>query len=97
MYGYLAAAWGYLFSYLAMVIFSYYLSRKYFPIPYEWKTIIMYFVTGILIYLLSVYVAPARLGYRIVLNTVYIIAFIVFVLKRENISLQKLKSLLKRT
>ena len=97
VYGFMAAAWGYLFSYLAMVLFSYYLSRKYYPIPYDWKTIILYFVTGIGIYLLSLFVSPPSLGARIGLNTIYIIAFVLFVLKRENIDLQKLKSLLKRT
>jgi len=97
VYGYMAAAWGYLFSYLAMVIFSYYLSRKYYPIPYEWKTIILYFVTGIALYLLSVIVAPAALGARIVLNTLYIIAFVFFVMKREKIDFNRFKSVLKRT
>jgi O-antigen/teichoic acid export membrane protein len=97
VYGYMAAAWGYLFSYLTMVIFSYYLSRKYYPIPYEWKTIILYFVTGIILYLVSVFLAPPLLGLRIVLNTFYIIGFVIFVLKRENIGLQRLQSFVKRT
>ena len=97
VYGYMAAAWGYLFSYLAMVIFSYYLSRKYYPIPYDWKVIILYFLTGIGLYLLSVFAAPAALGARIALNTLYIIAFIVFVLKNEKIDLRRIKTMLKRT
>ncbi len=97
VYGYMAAAWGYLFSYLAMVIFSYYLSRKYYPIPYDWKVISMYFLTGIGLYLLSIFAAPPALGARIALNTLYIIAFIVFVLKNEKIDLRKMKTLLKRT
>lgn len=97
LYGYMAAAWGYLISYLTMVIFSYYLSRKYYPIPYDWKRIILYFVTGIVLYLVSVFMAPPLLGLRIVLNTFYIIGFVIFVLKRENIDLQRLQSLVKRT
>jgi O-antigen/teichoic acid export membrane protein len=97
VYGYLAAAWGYLLSYLAMVIFSYYLSRKYYPIPYEWKVIIMYFAVGIALYLLSVYVAPPMLIARIVLNTMYILAFILFVFKTENIDIKRLIKLMKRT
>ena len=97
VYGYMAAAWGYLFSYLTMVVFSYYLCRKYYPIPYEWKTIILYFVTGIALYLLSVSIAPPTLIGRIALNTLYIIGFVVFVLKREHIDLRRLRSLLKRT
>ncbi len=96
VYGYLAAAWGYLFSYLAMVIFSYYLSRKYYPIPYEWKTILLYLLTGVAIYLISVFIAPSSLWIRILLNTLYIIIFVGFVLKRENIDLRKITAQLKR-
>jgi O-antigen/teichoic acid export membrane protein len=97
VYGFMAAAWGYLFSYLAMVVFSYYLSRKYYPIPYEWKTIIMYFAVGIAIYLLSVFAAPPLLFERIILNTIYIFAFLVFVAKKEKLDLKRLTSLLKIT
>jgi len=97
LYGYMAAAWGYLFSYLAMVIFSYYLSRKYYPIPYEWKTIVMYFAAGILIYLFSVIAAPESFLLKMSLNSLYIIVFIVLVLKMENIDIGKLKTLLKRS
>ena len=95
LYGFMAAAWGYLISYLVMVIFSYYLSRKYYPIPYDWKTIILYFFAGIALYLVSVIIAPAGLGYRIVLNTLFIMVFVVFVLKREKIDINRLRSLLK--
>jgi len=96
IYGFMAAAWGYLFSYLTMVIFSYYLSRKYYPIPYEWRTIILYFGTGVGIYLVSIIAAPSSLAARIALNTLYIIGYIFFVLRRENIDLQRIKSLFKR-
>jgi O-antigen/teichoic acid export membrane protein len=97
VYGYMAAAWGYLSSYLAMVLFSYYLSRKYYPIPYDWKAIVLYFGTGIAVYLFSILTAPDSLGVKITLNTLYIILFTVFVLNRENIDINKIKSLLKRT
>lgn len=97
VYGYMAAAWGYLFSYLAMVIFSYYLSRKYYPIPYEWKTIVLYFGTGIAIYLFSVVTAPSSLIAKMALNTLYIMAFVIFVLKRERIDIRRIKSLIKHT
>jgi len=97
VYGYMAAAWGYLCSYLAMVIFSYYLSRKYYPIPYEWKTIVLYFGTGIAIYLFSVVTAPSSLIAKMALNTLYIIAFVIFVLKRERIDIRRIRSLIKHS
>lgn len=97
VYGYMAAAWGYLFSYLAMVIYSYYLSRKFYPIPYDWKRILLYFITGIVIYLFSLATSPASLAVKMMLNTLYIITFVGFVMRKENINLIKLKSLLRRT
>ena len=97
VYGYLAAAWGYLCSYLAMAIFSYYLSCKYYPIPYQWEVIILYFAVGIGLYLLSVYVAPPSLIARIALNTMYIFAFIFFVFKKEKIDFKRLIKLTKHT
>lgn len=97
VYGFMAAAWGYLFSYLAMVLFSYYLSRKYYPIPYDLKTILLYFLTGIALYLVSVFLAPASLGIRIVLNTIYLLLFVVFVLKNEKIDIRRLRSLVRKT
>jgi len=80
-----------------MVIFSYYLSRKYYPIPYDWKSIILYFGTGIGIYLFSVYTAPSSLTVKMALNTLYLITFVAFVLKRERIDMQRIKSLIKHT
>jgi O-antigen/teichoic acid export membrane protein len=97
VYGFMAAAWGYLFSYLAMVLFSYYLSRKYYPIPYDLKTILLYFLTAIALYLVSVFLAPASLGIRIVLNTIYLLLFVVFVLKNEKIDIRRLRSLVRKT
>ena len=94
VYGLMAAAWGYLLSYLSMVVFSYYLSRRYYPIPYDTKTILLYFGAGIAIYLLSVFLAPESLALRILLNTLYIIAFVFLVLKHEHIDIQKIKSIL---
>jgi O-antigen/teichoic acid export membrane protein len=96
-YGFMAAAWGYLLSYLSMVIFSYYLSRKYYPIPYDWRTIILYFTSGIALYLVSYFISPTSLIVRIILNTLFIAVYVVFVMKRENIDIKRIKSLLKLT
>ena len=97
VYGLMAAAWGYLLSYFSMVVFSYYLSRRYYPIPYDTKTILLYFGAGIAVYLLSVFLAPESLALRILLNTLYIIAFVFLVLKNEHIDIRRIKSLLIKT
>lgn len=93
-YGYMAAAWGYLFSYLAMVVFSYYLSRKFYPIPYDWKTILMYFGIGIGLYMVSVLLAPEALWIRYLINIIYIAVFVAFVMKNEKISIKNITGML---
>jgi len=57
----------------------------------------LYFSTGIAVYLFSVVTAPSSLAIKMTLNTLYIFAFVVFVLKKENTDFRKLKSLFKRT
>ncbi|MDR0419751.1 MAG: polysaccharide biosynthesis C-terminal domain-containing protein [Prevotellaceae bacterium] len=49
-YGYYAAAWAHFFSYLFMVILSYVLGQKYYPIRYDLKSIGLYILLGIVIY-----------------------------------------------
>ncbi|MBR9859941.1 oligosaccharide flippase family protein [bacterium] len=49
-YGFIAAAYTTLGSYLLMLILSYALSRKYYPIPYDLKTLGILFGTAIVLY-----------------------------------------------
>ncbi len=49
-YGYEGAAWARLASQIAMVLFSYRLMRRYFPIPYDLKRIGEYVALGCLLY-----------------------------------------------
>jgi O-antigen/teichoic acid export membrane protein len=90
-YGMMAAAWGYLLSYLVMVVFSYYLSRKYYPIPYNWKLIAIYFFAGIVLYLVSKAFAPPWLWLKYIINTLYIALFMLFVLRLEHVRLTQVK------
>ncbi len=95
-YGDMAAAWGYLLSYLAMVLYSYYLSRKFYPIPYQWKNILTYFGVGIGFYLIAVHFAPDSMFLRLTINTLYIVAYVAIVLYNEKISLKRFSLLLRR-
>ncbi|MDR2358443.1 MAG: polysaccharide biosynthesis C-terminal domain-containing protein, partial [Prevotellaceae bacterium] len=49
-YGYHAAAWGHLLSYLIMVILSAWFGARYYPIPYNWEKIITYIAVGVTLY-----------------------------------------------
>jgi O-antigen/teichoic acid export membrane protein len=61
-FGYYAAAWSRLISYVIMIVSSYLLSLKYYPIPYNLKAIFTYFAVGLGLYALSTFFASARCG-----------------------------------
>jgi O-antigen/teichoic acid export membrane protein len=91
LYSYHAAAWGHLLSYLVMFILSVYLGNKHYPIPYDWKKIITYIGSGILLYLASLLVPEVHFLIKYTINTVLLLAFVILYLKTEKITLWKLK------
>ncbi|SDR93262.1 oligosaccharide flippase family protein [Christiangramia echinicola] len=58
--GFIAAAWATLFAYGAMMFVSYFLGRKYYPVPYEIKKITGYISLSVLIGAISFYVFPGN-------------------------------------
>ena len=91
LYSYHAAAWGHLLSYLVMFILSIYLGNKHYPIPYNWKKITTYIGSGILLYLLSLLVPDVHFVIKYTINTILLLAFVLFYLKTEKITIWKLK------
>ncbi|NTV19703.1 MAG: oligosaccharide flippase family protein, partial [Bacteroidales bacterium] len=91
LYSYHAAAWGHLLSYLVMFILSVYLGNKHYPIPYDWKKIITYIGSGILLYLASLLVPEVHFLIKYTINTILLLAFVLLYLKTEKITIWKLK------
>lgn len=82
-YGYVASAWATLICNLVMMLISYYFERKYRPLPYDMKSITLYFVLAMALYGLSSFVhissEPLRLGF----NTILFAIFLIVVVKRD--------------
>lgn len=68
-YSYLACAWASLFCYLFMVVSSYLLGQKYYPVPYDIKRILFY-----LAIMLAVYGVHVGLGYLIPNVTMHLLS-----------------------
>jgi O-antigen/teichoic acid export membrane protein len=49
-YGYAGAAWAHLACYSAMVVISYLLGRRYYPVPYDLKRVFGYLALGLALY-----------------------------------------------
>ncbi len=79
--GFVGSAWATLCCYLLMVLCSYFLGRKYYPIPYPLKRMGLYFVLMFALYFLSINWSLGMLN-----NTLYLLIFIAvaFVLERPK-------------
>ncbi len=77
-YGYHAAAWGHLLSYLVMVVASAYLGAKHYPIPYNWKRIIVYMLVGVGLYFLSLAIPFPSLWIKWIVNTALLVLYLAF-------------------
>ncbi|MDR2652539.1 MAG: oligosaccharide flippase family protein [Prevotellaceae bacterium] len=95
-FGYYAAAFGHFFSYLVMIIVSWRLCKKYYFIPYDWKTIAVYIAVGVALFALSRIVATTNSLFNFAINSVFMLAYLYFIIRKEKIDLRKIRHLIKR-
>ena len=85
-YGYWASAWATFVAYFSMMIISYFLGRKFYPIPYKVKTNLLYLSLSIIFSMISIYI----FNENILVGNVFFILFLLIVFFK-----QKLYSLIK--
>ena len=73
-----------------MVLLSYFLNQKYYPIPYDLKTIFKYMGAGAVIYTISVVLPIEHTALRLLANTILFITFILFFIQQEKINLRSI-------
>jgi energy-coupling factor transporter transmembrane protein EcfT len=75
-----------------MMVVSYFLGQKYYPVPYPLKRILTYFLIAGIIYLISIYTNTFISVLKYIINTFLLIIFFLSVFMFEN---SELKSLFK--
>lgn len=89
--GYIGAAWARLGCEFVMVAVSYALNRRYFPTPYNMRRIGLYFLAGAVLYGVGTVLNDrCPLVVKTVLNTLLILGFVTFVVKKERIDVKQL-------
>jgi O-antigen/teichoic acid export membrane protein len=84
-YSYMAAAWGHVASYAVMILISWQLSKRYYRIPYQWTSIMLYLALGIALFFASEVMETSSVLLNLTLNTVLLLLFVFFVAKKEKI------------
>lgn len=85
-YGYMASAWATLACYGSMMLVSYILGRKYYPVPYELGKLVAFVGVAVLLYWISTIFGIAQMQYAVVINVLFLLGYLglSFVLLRPN-------------
>jgi O-antigen/teichoic acid export membrane protein len=84
-YGYRASAVAHVISYFVMVLISFILSRIFYPIPYNLKRIVLYFIVGGIIYYINSLVRLESIILSYFIKTILVAIFAIFVVRKEKL------------
>jgi O-antigen/teichoic acid export membrane protein len=75
IYGYLGSAWATFICYGAMMILSYFIGQKYFPVPYNILKFFGYLGLAVLLYGISAAVPVGQVFLRVAFHTLLLLIF----------------------
>ena len=87
VFGYKGSAFAILICFFGMMVVSYFLGQKYYPIPYNIKRIFTYFLLATVLYIISLYTATLSPIYKFSIHTIFIIIFLIsiFILEKSEL------------
>ncbi|MDX2444058.1 MAG: oligosaccharide flippase family protein [Bacteroidales bacterium] len=83
VYGYMASAWGHFAAYLLMIVMSYFLGKKHYPVPYNILKIGYYFIITLAIFLVCSILPIKSNLLHLIINNVLILIFVGFIYFKE--------------
>ncbi|MEG1863882.1 MAG: oligosaccharide flippase family protein [Alistipes sp.] len=89
LWGYYGAAWARLASETTMVAVSWWLNRRFYPTPYNWRRIGEYVAVALVIFALCEFTTAVagNIFVRYAFNSVLFAAYVVYLIRRERIDL----------
>lgn len=89
-FGYMACAWAAFTCYGVMMLLSYFIGRRKYPIGYDVKAILTYFFAAMALYAVAVAATTPSQWINLPVRTVLLLLFIAFAFRREHLSLRAL-------
>ncbi len=84
-FSYVGSAWARLICYAAIILLSYFLGQKFYPINYPIKTVAKYLVITLALFFISSQLKFPNLYLDLLKNTVIFVSFLFYMEKKENI------------
>ena len=88
--GYMGSAWATLICYASMMIASYFIGNKHYPVNYDIKRILGYLTLSITLYLISRWIKTDSVTINLFMNNTLVLAFIAVIWKLEKTNLRRL-------
>lgn len=83
IFSYMASAWAAFVCYFVMMIISYIYGQKHMPIRYDLKTIGLYTVVTIILFVISLFINTNYLWLNVSLKTILLTLFLLLLIKRD--------------
>jgi O-antigen/teichoic acid export membrane protein len=92
--GYMGAAWATFFCYLSMMLISYFIGKKYYPVNYNLKRIFSYFILALILYFINTNtkINIESIALKFSVNTILLLIFLTIVFYKEKIYKLMLKN-----
>jgi O-antigen/teichoic acid export membrane protein len=92
-YGYMACAWATFAAYGCMMIISYYLGQKHYPVKYNLRSMLFFFFMALTFYFISLtYNSLNNIAIKLVLNNLFVLLFAWLFYKLEFSNLKNIKN-----
>ena len=88
IFGYVGAAWATLICYLSVMVISYFLGQKHYPINYNLNKFGLYFFAALALYALNSVIRNNDLPLHFIINNLFLLPLIGLVIKTEKIDVK---------
>ncbi len=82
--GYMGSAWATLICYGSMMVASYFLGNKHYPVNYDLKRILGYLCLSVILYALSVFLKTHSSTINLIINNLLFVGFVIVIWKVEK-------------
>lgn len=90
IFGYMGCAWATLICYASMMVASYFMGNKHYPVNYDLKRILGYMGLSLTLYAVSTFVHTGSTVINLIINNLMLLAFIATALKLEIRNFRKI-------
>jgi O-antigen/teichoic acid export membrane protein len=95
-FGYMGCAWAALCCYSVMMITSYFVGQKKYPIDYDVKKCCAYVAFAAVLYIIGIFAVTPWAIVNYVIRTILLAIYAITVIKREHVDLSPITKLIKR-